>query len=60
MLGPADSYAPIEVGDNGQASAAATLPLPTPTTGRYFVSIQASRENPALVVACGNLAAPTR
>jgi hypothetical protein len=60
VLGPADSYEPIEVGDDGQASAAATLPLPTPTTGRYFVSVQASRANPALVVACGNLAAPTR
>ena len=60
VLGPADAYEPIEVGDDGRASAAATLPLPTPTTGRYFVSVQASRENPALVVACGNLAAPTR
>jgi hypothetical protein len=60
VLGPAGSYAPIEVGDDGKASAAATLPLATPTTGRYFVSVQASRANPALVVACGNLAAPTR
>jgi hypothetical protein len=60
VLGPPDAYHPIEVGDDGNASAAATLALPTPTTGSYFVSVQASRANPALVVACGNLAAPTR
>jgi hypothetical protein len=60
VLGPAEAYKPLEVGDDGRASGAATLALPTPVTGRYFVSVQASRANPSLVVACGNLAAPTR
>ena len=60
VLGPADAYPPIEVGDDGHASASATLPLRIPATGRYFVSVQASSANPTLVVACGNLAAPTR
>jgi hypothetical protein len=60
VLGPAASYAPITVGDDGEASSAATLPLPIPETGLYFVSVQASSANPSMVVACGNLAAPTR
>jgi hypothetical protein len=60
VLGPAEAYRPMQVGDDGRAAASATLPLPAPTTGRYFVSVQASSANPALVVACGNLAAPTR
>jgi hypothetical protein len=60
VLGPPEAYDAIEVADDGRASVSATLALPTPAAGRYFVSVQASRENPGLVVACGNLAAPTR
>lgn len=60
VLGAPDAYHAMEVGDDGRAAGSATLALPTPATGRYFVSVQASRENPGLVVACGNLAPPTR
>jgi hypothetical protein len=31
----------------------------TPTTGNYFVVVKASQANSDVVVACGNLAAPT-
>ncbi len=60
VLGAPDAYDAMEVGDDGRAAGSATLALPTPSSGRYFVSVQASRNNPGLVVACGNLAPPTR
>jgi hypothetical protein len=31
-----------------------------PTDGRYYVSVAASAANPEMVVACGNLAPPSR
>jgi len=60
VFGPSDAYQPIKVGSNGRASASATLPIASPTTGEYFVSVRASATNPETVVACGNLAPPTR
>lgn len=60
LLGSLDSYRPIHVGEDGRASASVTLPFYTPTSGRYFVSVQASAANPNVVVACGNLAAPAQ
>jgi len=59
VWGAPEAYEAMEVGDDGRAAAEATVPLPSPAGGRYFVSVQASRENPGLVVACGNLAPPT-
>jgi hypothetical protein len=55
---PAD-YPPLRVGSDGTGMSNATVELDTPTTGNYFASVQASPENRSLVVACGNLAAPT-
>ena len=60
LLGAAAAYAPLRVGGDGRASASATLPVATPVAGPYFVSVQASSGNPQTVVACGNLAPPTR
>jgi hypothetical protein len=60
VLGGAAAYTPLEVGDDGRASATATLPVQTPVTGPFFVSVQASSGNAATVVACGNLAPPAR
>jgi hypothetical protein len=37
-----------------------TVPLVMPTEGRYYVSVAASAANPETIVACGNLAAPSR
>ena len=60
VFGPSDAYTPVKVNDDGRASASATLPLETPTTGAYFVSVRASAANGEMTVACGNLAPPTQ
>ena len=46
--------------DQGRASSSLTVPLAMPTDGRYYVRVGASAANPETVVACGNLAAPSR
>ena len=60
VLGSAGAYKSIKVGDDGRGTATATVPMTTPTSGSYFVTVQASVANPEMIVACGNLAAPTR
>ena len=60
LFGVAAAYEPLEVGSDGQARASATVQLQTPESGRYFVVVHASEVNSRTVVACGNLAAPTR
>ena len=60
VFGVRDAYKTLEVGSDGQATGTATVPVQTPETGRYFVVVHASDENSRTVVACGNLAAPTR
>jgi len=60
IFGPADAYKPLKVGDNGRATADATLPVPTPKTGDYFVNVHASARNMGTIVGCGNLAPPAR
>jgi hypothetical protein len=60
VLGPADAYKPLKVGGDGQAKADATLPLPMPVSGNYFINIHASAQNMNTIVACGNLAPPAR
>jgi hypothetical protein len=60
ILGPADAYEPLEVGGNGQAESTAELPIRTPIAGQYFVNIHASRNNMGTIIACGNLAPPSR
>jgi hypothetical protein len=58
-VGSADLYRPAKVDNDGHATSSATLPLTTPTTGNYFVTVRASAANNAVTVACGNLAPPT-
>jgi len=60
IFGPAESYPLLKVGGNGRASAKAQLAVPTPKTGEYFVNIHASVKNMRTIVACGNLAPPSR
>lgn len=60
LFGPADAYQPVKIESDGRGSAVATIPLETPTTGMYFVSVRASAGNAEMVVACGNLAPPSR
>ncbi|HET7458751.1 MAG TPA: hypothetical protein VFJ74_13975 [Gemmatimonadaceae bacterium] len=58
VLGSAGAYRAIKVGDDGRGTATATVPMTTPSTGNYYVTVQASAANPETVVACGNLAPP--
>lgn len=60
VFGSMEAYGSLQVDSNGRASARVSIPTRTPTSGRYFVVVHASRANANTVVACGNLAAPTR
>jgi hypothetical protein len=59
VFGALDNYSPLSVNSNGTGVSSATVGIDTPTTGNYFVSVQASAANRELTVGCGNLAAPT-
>ena len=58
VLGSADAYRAIKVGDDGRGSASARIQMTTPTSGNYFVIVSASSANAETVVACGTLAPP--
>jgi len=60
VFGSADVYQALKVDDQGRASGSAMVPLVMPTAGRYHVSVGASAANPGTIVACGNLAPPSR
>jgi hypothetical protein len=60
ILGPADAYKPLKVDGGGRATATATLDIPIPTSGDFFVNVHASTANMGTIVACGNLAPPSR
>jgi hypothetical protein len=45
---------------DGEAESSAELPLPAPIAGQYFVNVHASRNNMGTIIACGNLAPPSR
>ena len=59
LIGSASAYPVAEVGRDGHANSSATLPIESPTSGNYFVTVAASTANETVVVACGNLAPPT-
>jgi hypothetical protein len=60
ILGPAAAYQPLDVGSDGRAASTASLDIPAPTSGEYFINVHASQNNMATIVACGNLAPPAR
>ncbi len=60
LLGTGDAYSPLSVGSDGRSTAKAMIPMTTPRSGDYFVVVYASQSNASTVVACGNLAPPTR
>jgi hypothetical protein len=60
IFGPADAYPPLKVEGDGRASATASLAVPYPKTGEFFVNVHASSKNLKTIVACGNLAPPAR
>lgn len=60
VIGSSDAYEQMKVDSDGSAMGKATIPMRTPRSGSYFVVVYASEANSRMVVACGNLAAPTR
>jgi hypothetical protein len=60
ILGPANAYEPLKVDGDGEAESRAELPLPLPVAGQYFINVHASRNNMGTIIACGNLAPPSR
>ena len=58
VFGPSDEYKPIKISKDGRGEASATIALPTPTYGNYFVLLHASPTNRKTTIACGNLAPP--
>ena len=60
ILGPADAYPPLDVKDDGTAKEDATLPLPMPKQGQYFVNVHAAANNMGTIIACGNMAPQAR
>ncbi len=60
VFGSSDAYGELKVDSDGRANGSATVPQQTPRTGDYFVVVYASEANARTVVACGNLAPPTR
>ena len=60
VFGRSESYQALRVEGDGLAKGSATVSLLTPRMGDYFVVVHASVANPETVVACGNLAPPTR
>jgi hypothetical protein len=60
IFGPADKYEPLKVEGDGKAVSTAVLPVPLPKTGNYSVNVHASAKNMKSIVACGNLAPPSR
>jgi hypothetical protein len=60
ILGPADAYKPLKVDGDGRANSTASLSIPLPKTGEYFINVHASARNMSTIVACGNLAPPAR
>jgi hypothetical protein len=59
-FGPDAAYRALTVNAEGRASSSATIPLPPPPGGRYYVRVGASAARPDTSVACGDLAAAAR
>lgn len=60
VFGRSEDYGTVKIGDDGRGESGATTATRMPVTGDYFVVMYASEANPSTVVACGNLAPPSR
>ena len=58
VFGESAAYEPLEVEDDGRASATAMIDEPLPERGEHSIAILASERNQDLIVACANLAPP--
>jgi hypothetical protein len=59
-FGQSDKYQAVKINDQGRGSSNAVVSETMPTDGRFYVRVGASAANAETVVACGNLAAPSR
>ena len=60
LFGTGESYKALKIDEYGRASGSASLPYAMPIAGNFYVSVGASSANPEMIVACGNLAPPSR
>jgi len=60
LFGTVESYKALKVDEYGRASGSANLPHAMPIAGNFYISVGASSANPEMIVACGNLAPPSR
>ena len=56
VFGSASAYKPVTIGSDGKGDSKATLSMPLPDTGSYYVNIHASASDMKTIVSCGNLA----
>jgi hypothetical protein len=59
IYGPASAYEPLAVDATGRGVGQATVRMPLPGEGPFFVRVAASLAAPEAVMACGDLVAPT-
>jgi hypothetical protein len=60
IFGPASSYEPLTVDAQGRGAGQATVRMPLPSRGPFFVRIAASPTVPDSIIACGDLVPPTK
>lgn len=59
FVGSQDDYQTLRVGEGGKASSSTRLEFTPDDDQSYFVAVYAAPTNRDLIVACGNLAAPS-
>ena len=60
VVGSGAAYPPLVVGNTGTAQATATIPVPTPSSGNYYVNVHASPTDMGTIISCGNLELKTK
>lgn len=55
IFGSPSAYKPISVGSDGKGKSTATLSMPLPDSGSYFVNVHSSSSDMKTIVACGPL-----
>ena len=60
LVGERSAYLPVKVEGDGRAHASANVDLSTPNSGTFAVRVMASAANAHTIVACANLAPPSK
>jgi hypothetical protein len=58
IYGPASAYEPLTVDAEGRGAGQATVRMPLPAEGPFFVRIAVSAAAPDSIIACGDLVPP--